>query len=461
MLRLLVAHELRSHLLTYRFAVSLLLLFLLTVSSVTVLALNHGRRLASFAETRRAQEEKLREATDFRTLMWTGSQVEKAPNPLSVFAVGLEREVSRSIGISRSQEAKLGRSKYASPLYTLFPAPDLVYIVNIVGSLLAVLFAFNAISGEQESGTLRLLMSNAVPRDRVLLAKWIGGYVALLAPFLVSVLVAVLIAQLVTPLDLSGADWGAFLGMLGLAALYMSAFFTLSLMISVFTHRAATSLVVAFLVWVLLVLVIPNIAPIAARSLVPVPGAGVIAGQREALQRQAFRDLRDRTRQVSGEQRQQLRDEVEARVADQTGKLLADYQQRIDAQVAVTVTLARLSPSASYVYATAGLAGSGLEDFGGLRQYIDQYRKLYLDRLDQLQQERRRQLEGVTDEAERQEISEAPIDPKALPAFDPGRRALGEAFVSADTDLLLLLLANAVFFLAAYIGFLRYDLMKS
>ena len=460
MLNLLIVHELRSHLLSYRFALSFLLLFFLVVSSVTVLALNYERRLTSHAETLRAQEERLREATDFRTLEWAGIKNEKAPNPMSVFAVGLERELSRSVSVSRWQEAKLGRSKYANPLYTLFPAPDLLYIVNIVGSLLAVLFGFNAISGEHEAGTLRLVMANAVPRHRVLLAKWLGGYAALLAPFVAAVLVALLIAQLLTPLEFTADEWGAFSGLLVMAVLYMSVFYTLSLLISVLTRRAATSLVLAFLAWVLLVLVIPNIAPIVARFAVTVPSPGVIAGEREAIRRQVWRGLRSQMRNASGEERQNLRDDADTRIAEETRKLLDDYMRRVDAQVSLSVTLARLSPSASYVYATSALAGSGVEDFSGLREYIGRYRQLFLDRLAQLRHERNLEMEGITDPNERRAIRDAPIDPDDLPVFDPGRRPFDDILVSADVDILLLVLANAVCFLGAYVGFLRYDLMK-
>ena len=92
---------------------------------------------------------------------------------------------------------------------------------------------------------------------------------------------------------MSGTEWGALVGMLAVACLYMSAFYTLSLMVSVYTHRAATSLVVSFLVWVLLVLAIPNTAPIVARSLVSVPSAGVIGGKREAIRRQVWGEMRE------------------------------------------------------------------------------------------------------------------------------------------------------------------------
>ena len=135
----LVVRELRSHMLTYRFTLSACLLFTLIVGSSLILGFSYDRQLSAYSESRNAREQKLSESTDFQTLRWQGMQQEKPPNPLSVFIVGLERELSRSVTISNRQP-KLGRSKYSSALYTLFPPPDLLYIVNIVGSLLAVLF---------------------------------------------------------------------------------------------------------------------------------------------------------------------------------------------------------------------------------------------------------------------------------------------------------------------------------
>jgi ABC-type transport system involved in multi-copper enzyme maturation permease subunit len=460
MLKLLIRKEILAHLLSYRFLLTLGLFFVLIVSSVQVIAFNYERQVQSFSEAKRAQEEKLKESTDFRSLNWTGVQMEKPPNALSIFAMGLEKEMARSVLVSGWREAKLGRSKYANPLYVLFSAPDLLYIINIVGSLLALLFAFDAVCGEKEEGTLTLIMANAVPRHIVLLAKWIGGYLVLLLSFMVSILFAVFLAQMTTGLVFTDAEWSAFAGMLGVAALYMSVFFALGLMISTLTHRSSTSLVLSFLVWVLLVLVIPNTAPIVARAAAAVPAAGVIASQREAIQREVWQEMRSRMRQVSRDERRQLRDEARQRISSETDKLMADYLEKVDAQIEVSILLARISPSANYVYATAGLAGSGLNDFSGLRQYIQRYRDEFVGWLREEQQRRNREAEGISDPSERQEITDAPVDPDDLPQYAPPRGSLGHVLVAAQTDLLILLMFNVIFFLGAYMKFLRYDLME-
>ena len=461
MLQLLIGKEIRGHVLSYRFLLTLALFFVLIVSSVQLIALNYDRQLVNYSEAKRAQDEKLKEGTDFRRLMWGGTKVDRRPNALSVLAMGLEKEMSRSVTISSFQQAKLGRSKYANPLFVLFPAPDLLYIVNIVASLLAVLFAFDAVCGESQDGTLKLIMANSVPRHVVLLAKWIGGYIALMAPFLLSVLTALLFAQLTTALHFTGAEWLALVGILGVSALYISLFYGLSLMISCLVDRTSTSLVINFLVWVLLVLVVPNTAPIVARALAPIPSAGVIAGKREAIQRAVWSEMRGmRRRGMENEERQQLLDDAQTRIRDETDKLITSYLTKVDQQIALGILLARISPSTSYVYATAALAGSGLGEFASLREYIKKYRQDFMAKTREITATRRRQAESMADREEQREIMEAPIDTGDLPQFAPGRADLSAVLDGGQADLLILMVLNVLFFLGAYRGFMRYDLMR-
>ena len=88
MLQLLIGKEIRGHVLSYRFLLTLALFFVLIVSSVQLIALNYDRQLANYSEAKRAQDEKLKEGTDFRRLMWGGTKVDRRPNALSVLAMG-------------------------------------------------------------------------------------------------------------------------------------------------------------------------------------------------------------------------------------------------------------------------------------------------------------------------------------------------------------------------------------
>lgn len=57
---------------------------------------------------------------------------------------------------------------------------DLVLVMTTIMSLLAVLLGHDLISREQEAGTLRMILSHAVSRDLLLVAKWLGGFAILL-----------------------------------------------------------------------------------------------------------------------------------------------------------------------------------------------------------------------------------------------------------------------------------------
>ena len=82
-----------------------------------------------------------------------------------------------------------------------------------------------------------------------------------------------------------------------------------------------------------------------------------------------------------------------------------------------------------------------------------------MDAIDAINQKRRQQTEGIEERHERDEIMEAPVDPQDLPVFAPRRRPLGEILAANDIDLLILVVLNGVFFLVAYTGFLKFDLV--
>ena len=113
-----------------------------------------------------------------------GVYADLKPQPLAIFVRGLEANLPTQVHTARFNSRKIDEDFYHNPFFALFATPDYGYIVNIVVSLLALLFVFDAICGEKERGTLKVLLANSVPRDLVILSKWIGGYLCLVLPFL-------------------------------------------------------------------------------------------------------------------------------------------------------------------------------------------------------------------------------------------------------------------------------------
>ena len=85
---------------------------------------------------------------------------------------------------------------------------DWAFIIGYVLSLIAILFTFDAVSGEREHGTLRLMLANSIPRHTVLIGKFLGALLSVSIPFTVAVLVNLLLISTANTVHLTTEAWG-------------------------------------------------------------------------------------------------------------------------------------------------------------------------------------------------------------------------------------------------------------
>jgi len=461
MLTLIVRKEVLNNILSLRFIVTLLLFFILIMGSISMMAANYQKQLTDYSEGQIGTEQRLKQAKDLTEVQMMGLSAEKRPTELSVFSIGLEKQMTRSATVNLWQEAQAGGSKYANPLFLLYQTPDVTYIVNIVISILAILFVFDTISGEKEEGTLKLMLSNAIPRDSILLGKWIGGFVSLIVPFLLAFFGGLAITTLFAPLALEGDQWLKLLGFLITSLLHISAFFGLGMFISTLTRRSGTSLMVALFAWVILVLTIPNVTPIIARQIQPAPSTGKMVGERQAITREEIQAAQEeiREKQLWGDQDkvQERYEEARKRIQKRWERVLDFNRKKINGQADLAVILSRISPSAAYVYAATQITGTGIADFRALRQDIKRFGGEYEDTMRRIREERRKQTKDIEDQAQRQQIMNAKVDIEQLPKFRFHERSFSECINSSLIDLVLLVIFNVLFFLGAFLKFMRYD----
>ena len=135
---------------------------------------------------------------------------------------------------------------------------DWAFVIGYVLSLIALLFTFDAISGERERGTLRLMFANSVPRHIVLIGKFLGALISVSIPFTLAVLINLLLISTSNAVHLNTEAWGR-LGIIFLIALlYMCLFLALGLLVSARVQRSAVSLVILLLIWITVVVFMPS-----------------------------------------------------------------------------------------------------------------------------------------------------------------------------------------------------------
>jgi ABC-type transport system involved in multi-copper enzyme maturation permease subunit len=406
--------EILSNLLSYKFFIVLLLMVLLVATSLFVMHRDFAGRVADYQVIRPDP----------------GAPIAVVPpNPLSIFAKGLENAITRSFEIGVTGiDVRAGQSS-GNIIYDFFPAPDFLYVVRVVLSLVALLFGFDQISREREQGTLKLLVGGPVSRARVLLGKWVGNFLSLAVPFLLVTLLGAAVLLFDPNVRLDGDRLGRLGLILVLALLYLALFLSLGMLVSALTRRAATSVIVLLFVWALLVFILPNLGTLAARQFVHVPSVRALTEQREQTWTREVLlgigkggNLPERWRAISLEN-----DRIEE-----------DYRLKFDRLVRLSRTINRISPAASLLDAATEIAGTGIGEDIRLKAEVVRYKNAIIDEIIANQAAGRR---------------DAPYQ-----AFVYRPRPLAEIFAGgALVDLAWLAVLNILVFALAYAGFVRYD----
>ena len=272
MLRDIIKKEILDNITSPKFVFTFLLCTVLILLSVTTGVANYGADKKEYAAAVALNKKNLESQPNYTSLAGIGIKINKPPQVLGTIVSGVQEDVGRVAPVNIASDPNLVESKYGSnPVFAVFGSLDLMFIVKIVLSLFAILFTYDTIVGEKEKGTLKLALSNDVPRDRLILGKAIGGYISLLMPLLIPLVLSLIILVVAPNLALSGADWSRLFIIFLMFFLYLSVFFSLGLFISARTSRSSTSFLVLLFLWVVFVMVIPKAAVITAGQIKPIP----------------------------------------------------------------------------------------------------------------------------------------------------------------------------------------------
>ena len=474
--------ELLDHLLSLRFAIACILCFIVILTSLYVRCGEYTQNLDDHSEDVVAETNRLKGMRHPWRLEREGVNVNQPPLALSVFVQG-SGSGSVSAHVSAREEPQLLTADTTNPTTLLFPPTDLVSFVGIIMSLLAIVFGYDAISGEKERGTLRLVLSYSVPRDTVLLGKWIGGYIALVVPFLLAVVSGAMIVLVQPKIDLSAGDWGRLTLLTVLSLVYIGAMYAASVWVSCLTSRSSTSVMILVTVWMVLVLAVPNLAPYFARAVLPPPNPAELVKakeeKRKEIQDEINRDMQtyDKEhfqagtpwyRQVSwrdpegrrkGVLRRRREVEVEYDAAIERiramDNLNSEYANRTSIQAGLGRWMGRVSPFACFASAAGELTGTGASGRRRLVSLIRQYQETLATYLHD-------EMVTMMDyEIEHGERAPRWSDPKnrkkPIPMFAYSPPPPGEYLSAAAVDMVILAACVVLFFMLSYMAFLRYD----
>lgn len=419
MIQMIAKREFLENLMSYKFTVAIVLCLAVVLVSNLVLLSDYQKRMEDYSAS-------FPEKGELRAL--------KRPSVLSIFAKGLDDNMGRSFDIRNywREIAPSAKQRRVNPLFSLFPTPDYSYVVRVIMSLLAILFAFDAVCGEKTKGTLRLALSNSIPRSHILLGKWIGGFASLVLPFLIATLFGLVVISVVGKSAFSQTQWGR-IGLIVLSSvIYISIFFSLGLLVSARVALPRTSIVSLLFLWAILVFAIPNLGILLARKAVALPSVQQLEQRKTELWVEIVnakeRGVLNKFLAIPAHSTKKWPDLIKG----QQEKFEETYRNQLNRFITLSQNICRTSPASSYLFTTSGLAWASYQDEKRFKQAVTRYRdSLVLD--------------------EKFEVKEET-------PFRYENSSLVETLGSGVLlDLGLMLIFGLLFFLGSYLSFLKYD----
>jgi len=182
----------------------------------------------------------------------------KGPHPLDFVSAGNWWRLPRLLYAGLSGVEEVAPEEFKGSFLIGAEELDWVHIVAVILSLLAIFVSYDAVSGEREDGTLRLILAQSVTRSSFLIGSSLGLLLALLIPLLIGVLSSLLIIQLSSSYLLEPLQWTGVAAFTLLAVLYLAVFVSGSVLVSSLCRRSATALLWLVLFWVVFVVLLPS-----------------------------------------------------------------------------------------------------------------------------------------------------------------------------------------------------------
>jgi ABC-type transport system involved in multi-copper enzyme maturation permease subunit len=480
-----VLKELKSILVSPKFPVTFAV-----SSALILLSVFMGiREYRAAADQYRAAGDLVRqEMREARGWMSLNNRIYREPDPMQIFASGVGNDVGRLSGISQWESVKLTSSAYSDdPIFALFRFIDFSFIVQVVLTLFAILFTYDSINGERESGTLQLMLSNAVPRAEIVTAKFAGTWLGLVVPVTIPILLG-LSLLLVFRVPMTAEHWTRLGLLMGASLLLFTFFIAFGILVSAMTRRSNISFLICLVSWVAMTLIVPRAGMMLAGQVMKVPTDAEVDSRQDSFSKDRwnahFKAMGEKWEQrmkplegLSEEERKAKRDEMEWTWAEEdraqrdsmhavidanARRLREDLRNRKVEREKLAFLLSRFSPVSAYQLAAMNLAGTDISLKTRYEDALEAYRTEF-NKYKEDNQRKSGASGGITiqvdsDRGVKIDVGrEIALDLTGMPEFTPGKPQLSESVAASAADFGLMGIFTIASFAGAFALFLRYD----
>lgn len=460
MIKILILKEIQRSIISLRFMLILILTVVMFAISAILFIKQYNQQQIDFTTQLIENENALRENASHLNQLSSGTQyLLRGPVITELFASGEEKILPDRI--SMNSFSYIGYQNIDRQNYKLNPFInfDWTFIVGVILSFAALVLTFDRISGERESGVLRLQCANSVSRFQLMVANYISALMLLFVALSAGLILNLLIVSIWLNISIIMQFFFEIVSFYLLSFLYLSIFLLIGLYISSHVRKSSSGLAIALLAWATIVIFLPS--------------GGAMLGQKiykiqtyyefEAKRRAAWWDIWNNVsvKEAQGYSSKNFlflaeRVALVNKLDESNNKFRYERFKELFNQVKTAKNFARISPFFQYKYAGEAIAGTGLQTFAAFyeqgRIYRTIFQKFIKDK-DRIDMESSHQICRWHPEV----YSEASVSFDDIPKFTYQKSGFADIARKAGKDLLLLFCFNMLFAMLAFISFMKYD----
>ena len=463
MLKTIIIKELQNNLYSLRFHISFLLCIVIFVVGTIAFLKNHDAKMQEYSKYRAEFKNQLKEtaesnagklAVDERAFIWR-------PRANAFISDCKDKYFPNRFNYSAYNVFgfEVGRGR-TNPFLSTFQELNWSFIASVILSFAVLLFTFDTISGEKETGALALVLSNSIPRAVLLFGKYTSAIMTTMVITIFGMVLSILIVLFSRKVDFTFTTLMETLGFLLFVFLFVSCTAAIGILSSVIAHKSNVSLLVSLTFWLVFVVVIPNTAIFWANKIFSIEHIDTV---NEKI-RSAHEDLNKNAPPGSWSAQtgnpffpaHKLRADLQTKRNDAEMKIRNAYYKDMFNQLESTRFLTLVSPVALFDYANEAIVGGGYARFKKIWTDLHGYQGQFLEFF--------KTLDAADPDSphwynpnEYYSTTRKPVTFGQVPVFEEKPLSLEARFSFLKNYLVVMILYIGVVFSLSLVLFLRYD----
>lgn len=347
-----------------------------------------------------------------------------------------------------------------NPFLNTFQELNWSFIASVILSFTVLLFTFDTISGEKETGALALTLSNSVPRATVLFGKYVSAIITTMVMAIFGIVLSILIVLFSRKVDFTSAMLMETLAFLLLVFLFLSCTAAIGILSSVIARKSNVSLLISLTFWLVFVVVIPNTAIFWANKIFSIEHIDAINEKIISARGDLNRNAPPGSWSGDGGfpflPEHKLRADLQTKLMNAEMTIRNVYFQDIFRQLERTRLVTLISPVALFDYMNEAIVGGGYARFKKIWDDLHKYQGQFLEffkTLDAADPNSPHWYNPYEDFS----TTKKPVSFDQVPVFDEKPLSFADRFSFLRNYLVVMILYIGVVFSLSLVLFLRYD----